>query len=174
MIKYITILILSIPLFIQAQSSEIAPKKKEITEEKKTTIGFHTGFSAYSGFSNEISITQKFSKSQAVRFSFSSNFRNKYDITLGWRKRLLKLGRFELGTGLDLKYSHYKPYYYISSFGRNQVSFDLPIFINYKINDHLDLNMELTIPVKSIFTDKYYSSRNINYGGLKVGVGYRF
>ena len=161
--KYISVALLcSFPFFIQAQ--EIHDFDKE--------IGVNLTYNPIDGMATTIRYRKDLRKGGVFKLELNSNFQNAFVGRVGYEFLQFRLGRFELGTGLDLKYAT-RNYSQIEGVRSQELHLELPIELRFKLTDNISAYGGMSLGTRLI-------SKNLNVryqdkvSEIRFGLGYRF
>ena len=161
--KYIFVIFLcSCPFFIQAQAIH------DFGQE----IGVNLTYNPIDGMATTVRYRKDFTKGGVLKLELNSNFQNAFVGRIGYEFLQFRLGRFELGTGLDLMYAT-RNYSQIEGVRSKELHLELPIELRYKLTDNISAYSGMSLGTRLI-------SKNLNVryqdtvSEIRFGLGYRF
>ena len=161
--RYILIISLCFtPLFIQAQEEH----------NFNNEIGINLTYNPIDGMATTFRYRKDFTNAGVLKFELNSNWNNTFIGRIGYEFLQLRLGRFELGTGIDLKYKN-KDFTEIGSLRYQELSVELPIELRYRLSNKFSIYSGISFSERLASRNPFLGSHDTT-AEIRLGLGYRF
>ena len=154
-------LFLLIPCFAFTQS----------TPSNKNGIGINLSALNGDGLSLNLRYTRWINKLGTAKLEFTTNFNHAYRARLGLEFLQLRKNKFELGIGLDLRYS--VDNYVVDAFPTSkEFAVELPIELRYQINPNYSIFTGLSLS-QNVWSNDVTKKKDFNID-YRLGLNFRF